>query len=73
MNTTTPFKEVEVMMENAYQLYQKAGKTQYLLRCAIFMYELYEKLEKPFEAANILLRITNELKDNSVIIPLFQE
>jgi len=35
------------------------------------MFELYEKLDKPFEAANILLRITSELKDNSVIIPLF--
>jgi hypothetical protein len=37
------------------------------------MYELYEKIDKPLDAANILLRITNELKDNSVIIPLFQE
>jgi hypothetical protein len=64
---------VEAMMENAYQLYHKAGKIHHLLRCAIYMFELYEKLDKPFEAANILLRITNELKDNSVIIPLFQE
>jgi hypothetical protein len=37
------------------------------------MFELYEKLERPLEAANILLRMTSELKDNSVIIPLFQE
>jgi hypothetical protein len=37
------------------------------------MYELYEKIDRPLDAASILLRITNELKDNSVIIPLFQE
>ena len=37
------------------------------------MFELYEKCERPLEAANVLLRMTSELKDNSVIIPLFQE
>jgi hypothetical protein len=35
------------------------------------MYELYEKLERHAEASNILIRLINEVKDNSVIVPLF--
>jgi hypothetical protein len=66
----TSFKEIESMMEAAYTLYSKAGKIQFLLRCGIYMYELYEKLERHTEASNILIRLINEVKDNSVIVPL---
>lgn len=59
------------VMEAAYTLYSKAGKIQFLLRCGIYMYELYEKLERHTEASNILIRLINEVKDNSVIVPLF--
>lgn len=54
-------------------MYQRAGKTQYLIRCALYISELYDCLERHQESANFLLRIANELKDNSVIVPLFQE
>ncbi len=58
-------------METAYTLYSKAGKIQYLLRCGIYMYEFYEKLERYTEASNVLIRLINEVKDNSIIVPLF--
>lgn len=54
-------------------MYQKAGRSQYLIRLALYMSEVYDSLEKYQESANVLLRITNEIKDNSVIVALFQE
>jgi hypothetical protein len=61
------------MLENAYQMYHKAGKIQLIIRCAIYILEIYDCLERHQESANYLLRIANEVKDNSVIAPLFQE
>eukprot|EP00347_Sterkiella_histriomuscorum_P023756 403333495 len=67
------FKEVDQMIDNAYQLYHKSNKSQFLIRYALLVAELYDSLERYQESANYLLRISNEIKDQSVIIPLFQE
>lgn len=61
------------MLENAYQMYHRAGKTQYLIRCGLYISEVYDCLERHQESANYLLRIANEIKDNTVLVPLFQE
>ena len=35
--------------------------------------ELYDSLERYQESANFLMKIANEIKEQSVILPLFQE
>lgn len=59
------------MIDNAYQLYHKSNKSQYLIRYALLVSELYDSIERYQDSANYLLRIANEIKDQSVIVPLF--
>jgi hypothetical protein len=73
LNMTSPsnLKEIDSMMENTYMLYHRSNKSQFLIKCALYISELYDCLEKYQESANYLLRIANEIKDQSVIVPLF--
>lgn len=54
-------------------MYQRSGKLQYVLRCGIYISEIYDTLERSQECANTLLRLASEIRDNSVLVPLFQE
>jgi len=45
------FKEIDSMLENAYTLYQKSNKSVYLIRCALYIVELYDVMERYMESA----------------------
>jgi hypothetical protein len=61
------------MADNAYNLYHKANRQQFLIRCALLISEMYDSLERYQESANFLIKIANEVKDSSVIAPLCLE
>ena len=46
LSTNQNFKEVDTMVDNAYQLYLKSNKSQFLVRCALLISELYDSLER---------------------------
>ena len=73
MVTNGNSKEVDSMIENAFMLYYRSGKSQHYIRSALYISEMYDALERYQESANYLLRIANDIKEQSVIIPLFQE
>lgn len=66
-------KEIDQQAENAFALYHKASKSQFLIRSALYLTEMYDTLERYQESANYLIKIANEIKDQSVIVPLFLE
>jgi hypothetical protein len=73
MSIQSNAKEIDSMIETIYQLYQKASNIQFLIRATLFIVELYDALDRHQESANFLIRLTHEIKDQSVIIPLFLE
>jgi hypothetical protein len=66
-------KEVDQQAENAFALYHKASKSQYLIRCALYLSDMYDAMERYHESAHYLIKIATEIKDQSVIVPLFLE
>lgn len=71
--TPTNMKEIDSQIENSYNLYLKSGRSKYLIRSAILASEFYDSCERYQDSANYLIKIANEIKDQSVIVPLFLE
>jgi len=61
------------MVENIFTLYQKSQRPHFLIRAVLLIVELYDQLDRYADSANFLLRIANEIKEQSVIVPLFYE
>lgn len=46
MTTVQNNKEVDAMIDSAYQLYLKSNKSSFLIRCSLLVSELYDSLER---------------------------